>query len=152
MFYRFHYEAALYPDLDRIPLHVRMKLDVTGVRLSLKHWLAFHIEERTIICHLPVDHEDEKHAFINYLIFLCQQYCGGPAQMLPPIDPSFWEISDQVPRPVLERCSDNGDSVALKEWIGWSSHQRYGLYKTAISKSEPENFFAVLDELRNHRA
>jgi hypothetical protein len=147
MFYRFHYEAALYPALDRLPLQVRMKLDLTGVRLSLKQWLAFHIEERIAICHLPVNEEEEKQAFRDYVNFLCRQYCGGPAQELPPIDP-LWEISDQIPAPVLERSGDNGKAVTLKEWIGWTSHQRYALYKTAVSRSEPEKFFAVLDELR----
>jgi hypothetical protein len=147
MFYRFHYEATSYPDLDRLPLHVRMKLDLIGVKLSLKHWLAFHIEERTAICHFPVDDEDEKQAFRDYLNFLSRQYCGGPVQELPPMEP-FWEISDQVPAAVLERSGDNGNAVKLEEWTGWASHQRYALYKTAVSRSEPEKFFAVLEELR----
>ena len=147
MFYRFRYEKDLFPDLDRLPLHVRMKLDLTGIKLSLKQWLAFHIEERTAICHLPVDREDEKRAFKDYLSFLSRQYCGAPAQELPPMEP-LWDISHQIPPPVLERSGDTGDAVTLEEWSGWASHQRYALYKTAVSKSEPEKFFAVLDELR----
>jgi hypothetical protein len=148
MFYRFDYEAAYYPKLDRLPLHVRMKLDLTGVKLSLKDWLAFHIEERTIICHLPVDDEDEKQAFRKYLNFLSLQYCGAPAKSVPPMDPFSWEISDRVPGPVLEQSGRNGKAVALEEWKNWASHQRYALYKTAVSKSEPEKFFAVLEQLR----
>jgi hypothetical protein len=147
MFYRFQYEKAFYPHLDRLPLHVRMKLDLTGIKLSLKQWLAFHIEERTAICHLPVDHDDEKQVFKDYLNFLSRQYCGAPAQELSPMEP-LWEISDQVPALVLERSGDNGKAVTVEEWIAWASHQRYALYKTAVSKSEPEKFFAVLDELR----
>jgi len=147
MFYRFQYEIDFYPNLERLPLHVRMKLDLAGIRLSLKQWLAFHIEERTAVCHLPVDREDEKQAFRDYLNFLCRQYCGAPAQELAPMEP-LWEISDQVPAPVLERSGDNAQPMTLEEWIGWDSHQRYALYKTAVSKSEPEKFFAVLDELR----
>ena len=147
MFYRFRYEKAFYPNLDRLPLHVRMKLDLTGIKLSLKQWLAFHVEERTAICHLPVDHEDEKKVFKDYLNFLSRQYCGAPAQELSPME-ALWEISDQVPTPVLERSDDNGKAVTLAEWSSWAFHQRYALYKTAVSKSEPEKFFAVLDELR----
>jgi hypothetical protein len=147
MFYRFRYEKAFYPKLERLPLHVRMKLDVTGIKLSLKHWLAFHIEERSVICHLPVDHEDERKIFKEYLNFLSQQYCGAPAQDVRPME-ALWEISDQVPTPVLERSNDNDKTVTLAEWRVWAFHQRYALYKTAVSKSEPEKFFAVLDELR----
>ena len=152
MFYRFDYEAPYYPNLDRLPLHVRMKLDLTGVKLSLKDWLAFHIEERTVICHLPVDDEDEKQAFREYLNFLSQKHCGAPAKTLPPMEPFLWEIADQVPGPVLEQSASDGKAVALQEWINWASHQRYALYKTAVSRSEPEKFFAVLDQLRKNRS
>jgi hypothetical protein len=147
MFYRFHYEKAFYPNLDRLPLHVRMKLDLAGIKLSLKQWLAFHIEERNAICHLPIEQEEEKQAFKDYVNFLSRRYCHAPAQELPPMEP-LWEFSDHVPAPVRERSGDNGKAVTLDEWIGWASHQRYALYKTAVSKSEPENFFAVLGELR----
>ena len=147
MFHRFQYEKAFYPNLDRLPLHVRMKLDLTGIKLSLKQWLAFYIEERFALCHLPIEHEDERQVFKDYLNFLSQQYCGAPAQELPPMEP-LWEILDQVPAPVLERSGDNSKAITLGEWINWASHQRYALYKTAVSKSEPEKFFAVLEELR----
>jgi hypothetical protein len=41
MFYRYHFESEIYPTLSLIPLHVRMKLDITGIKISLKTWLAF---------------------------------------------------------------------------------------------------------------
>ncbi|MEX0802960.1 MAG: nitrate reductase associated protein [Candidatus Binatia bacterium] len=148
MFYKFRYETEFHPFLDRLPLHVRMKLDVTGVKLSLQDWLAFSIEERTAICHLPADQEEEKQAFKDYTNFLCRKYRGTPAQVVPPISPSLWETSNQVPNPILARAGDNRTAVSLEEWLRWTSHQRYALYKTAVSKSEPEKFFAVLDELR----
>jgi hypothetical protein len=36
----------------------------------------------------------------------------------------------------------------IAEWRRWEPHQRYALYKTAISKSQPEAFADILDELR----
>jgi hypothetical protein len=36
----------------------------------------------------------------------------------------------------------------LAEWRSWEPHQRYALYKTAISKSQPEAFADILAELR----
>jgi hypothetical protein len=38
--------------------------------------------------------------------------------------------------------------VTPSEWARWRFHERYALYKTAVSKNEPEKFSAVLDELR----
>ncbi len=147
MFHRFRYESEFYPTLNRLPLCVRMKLDLTGIKLSLKDWLAFSIEERQVICHLPIENQEEQAAFTAYLDFLCQKYNGSPVEMLPPLTASLWDTS-RVPEPVLDRSETNGQAVTPQEWSHWKFHERYALYKNAISKSEPEKFYAVLAELR----
>ena len=78
MFHRYRHESAIYSSLSRIPLHVRMKLDVTGIKISLKDWLAFSVDERAVLCHLPVETEEEKQVFSSYLDFLSRRTCGVP--------------------------------------------------------------------------
>ena len=151
MFHRYRHESACYPSLSRIPLDVRMKLDVTGTKISLKDWLAFSIEERKVICHLPVETEDEKQVFSSYLDFLSRRYCGGPAATTAAVSRSLWEATQEVPGPVAGKCTPEIPPVTIEEWRHWKSHQRYALYKTALSKSEPEQFFAVLTEFRESK-
>ena len=55
MFHRYDYEAEFYPSLSRLPLDLRRKLDITGFKISLKEWLAWSLEERTALCHLPCE-------------------------------------------------------------------------------------------------
>ena len=148
MFHRFQYEAEFYPELDRLPLHVRMKFDLTGIKLSLKQWLAFSFEERKVVCHLPVQSEDELEAFVAYMNFLCRRYNGRAAQTFPPVTPALWDTPGHIPEPVVKNSRDNGQAITLEEWTHWQFHQRYALYKTAVSKNEPEKFLAVLAELR----
>ena len=76
MFHRYDYEAEFYPALSRLPLDLRRKLDVTGIKISLKHWLAYSMEERAVLCHLPCDSDDEKEVFRRYLDFLSGKYHG----------------------------------------------------------------------------
>ena len=147
MFHRYQYESETYPSLSRIPLHVRMKLDVTGIKISLKDWLAFSIEERTVLCHLPVETEEEKQAFASYLDFLSRRYCGEPVATTAASN-SLWDSALQVPRPVAGKNALQVPSVTVEEWRRWNSYQRYALYKTALSQSDPEQFFAVLKEFR----
>ncbi len=151
MFHRFRYEADFYPDLSRLPLHLRMKLDLTGIKLSLQEWLAFSLEERKVLCHFPVADAEELQAFVEYINFLCQRYNGSAARRLPPMSTESWNDPDRIPEPVLNKSQDNGQSVTLEEWAGWQSHEHYALYKTAVSKDEPEKFFAVLAELRQRK-
>jgi hypothetical protein len=148
MFHRFECEAEFYPTLCRLPLYVRMKLDITGIKLSLKDWLAFKLEERQVVCHLPVENAEEQHAFTAYVDFLRRNYHGSPAERLPPVNDSLWNTRNRVPEPVLDKSNVNGKAVTLQEWTRWKFHERYALYKTAISRSEPDQFYAVLNELR----
>jgi len=148
MFHRFEYEAEFYPELNRLPLHVRLKLDLTGIKLSLKQWLAFSFEERKVVCHLPVERDEELQAFVAYMNSLCRRYHGSAAQTFPPVTPALWDTPGHIPEPVVENSRNSGPAITLEEWTHWQFHQRYALYKSALSENEPEKFLAVLAELR----
>ena len=147
MFHTYRYEGEFYPSHSRIPLDVRMKLDLTGLKISLKDWLAFSFAERTVLCHLPIDRADEKQAFAAYMDFLSRKYRGQPVAAAQSLDPDLWNTSE-VPEPVAQKSASCFNTVMLAEWRRWEPHQRYALYKTAISKSQPEAFADILDELR----
>jgi hypothetical protein len=148
MFHRFQHEAEFYPELNRLPLHTRMKLDIAGLKISLKEWLAFAREERRAICYLPVESEEELAAFIDYVNFLCKRYQGSAAPTLPPLSPTLWNTPHQIPKPVREVSRASERAIDLNEWTRLQPHERYALFKTALSKNEPEKFLAVLTELR----
>jgi hypothetical protein len=147
MFHRYDYEAEFYPALSRLPLDLRRKLDLTGIKISLKHWLAYGLEERAVLCHLPCDSDDEKEVFRRYLDFLSGKYLGQPAKKSAIMSEALWSDST-VPEAVVERCQSLRESITLEEWRGWRSPHRFALYKTAVSKSQPEAFEQVLRQLR----
>jgi hypothetical protein len=97
---------------------------------------------------LPVENAEEQHAFTAYVDFLRRNYHGSPAERLPPVNDSLWNTRHRIPEPVLDKSNVNGKAVTLQEWTRWKFHERYALYKTAISRSEPDQFYAVLNELR----
>jgi hypothetical protein len=148
MFYKFCFEQQFYPTLNRLPLHVRMKLDLTGIKLSLNEWLAFTVEERRVLCQLPVDETEEKQTFKDYLSFLCRRYTGRDVAAAVGVTPCLWSNNNRIPDPVVQKSSVAGFLITLDEWARWPLQWRYALYKTAVSKSEPEQFIAVLAELR----
>lgn len=148
MFYRYQFESEIYPALSRIPLHVRLKLDLTGVKISLKSWLAFSLEERNVLCHLPVETEEEKKTFASYLGILSRRYLGEEAALVPPVTDPPWDDLTRIPDTVQARSKETGQAVTLKEWSQWNLCQRYALFKLSVSKNEPEQFFAALREFR----
>jgi hypothetical protein len=152
MFHRYDYEAEFYPALSRLPLDLRRKLDVTGIKLALKDWLAFSFEERSVLCQLPCESDEECQVFTNYLDFLSRKYRGEPIELIEPLDRSLW-TSSSVPQAVAEKSAALSRAVALDQWHHWQSHERYALYKTAGSKNQPEAFEQILAQLldRNER-
>ena len=148
MFYRYRFESEFYPTLSRIPLHVRMKLDLTGVKISLKGWLVFSLEERNVLCHLPVETDEERRVFSSYLNLLSRRYFSEEAALVSPVKDPPWENLGRIPDSVAAKSKETGQAVTLKEWNRWDLGQRYALFKLSISKNEPEQFFAALKEFR----
>ena len=149
MFHRYRYESEYYAELNRIPLNLRMKLDLTGVKISLEEWLTLALPERRVLCHLPCDSAAELKAFVGYLNFLSHRYLNRALATTEPLDSARWD-SPSVPPAVLARCPEERP-IDVKEWLQWQSHQRYALFKTATSKSEPDAFTKLLTEFRAQR-
>ena len=148
MFYRYNFESEIYPALSLIPLHVRMKLDITGIKTSLKTWLVFSMEERWVLCHLPVETEEEREKFSSYLAFLTRRYVGeDPSRVQAVTDPP-WENSGKVPDSVRAKSDGINCPVTLEEWSRWNTCQRFALFKLSVSKNEPEKFYQALQEFR----
>ena len=150
MFHRYEHEAEYYPALSRLPLDVRRKLDITGVKISLKDWLVYSLEERTVLCHLPCDSAEEQNVFVNYLDFLSRCYAGKPVEMTAVVKSELWDVR-AVPIEILEKSAALNHPVTLAQWRAWPPHERYALYKTATSKSQPEAFAQVLKQLKGPR-
>ncbi len=146
MFYRFEFEAAFYPALERVPFHVRMKLDLAGVRVSLNTWRAFSMEERRVLCHLPVDTDEEKEVFAAFLSALAPARAGAEAERCPALDPDEWAAA-AVPETVGARSEAEGVRVTPAEWSRWAGHERYALHRTALSK-DLHLFQQALQEMR----
>lgn len=71
-------------DLGWIPRSVRDKLDHVGIKLHLKEWQAFPLEDRQALCALSCQTAVEKKAFQERLDALALQHCGALPRRLPP--------------------------------------------------------------------
>ena len=74
-------------DLGWIPRPVRAKLDQVGIKLHLKEWQAFPLEDRQALCALPCQTSVEKKAFQERLDTLALRHCGALPRRLPPERP-----------------------------------------------------------------
>jgi hypothetical protein len=67
MFRRFGFEKEVYETLELMPMSLRRKLDLLGIKLHLKQWQSLSRVERLVGCHFPVDTSEEREVLAGYL-------------------------------------------------------------------------------------
>lgn len=142
----FAFEEDFVASLRCIPMIVRFKLDLCGVKLSLKAWSRFAYETRAICSYLSVRNAEETNA---YRQFICQaiEQVELPLVLLPVDQEPAWRSLDAVPAPVLEKASEHGISTQhLQRWGKLSELQRFALVKLTRKGHENENFLLAVRE------
>jgi len=141
MYLRFAFEGDVHETLQTIPLAVRRKLDLSGLKLSLAGWTALSRAERLAVCHLPVDAPADLEVYREALRGFADR-AGHPVTPLEsgPADPASWGAA-QVPATIAGR-------VDAREWSGLPDEARYVLLKLADPKRDPAKFNLALLELR----
>jgi hypothetical protein len=141
MYLRFAFEGDVHETLETIPLAVRRKLDLAGLKLSLAGWKALTRAERLAVCHLPVDAPSDLEVYRDALRGFAER-AGHPVVPLDggPVDPAAW-AAGAVPPAI-------GTRVDAGEWAALSEEARYVLGKLADPKRDTAKFDLALGELR----
>ena len=141
MYLRFAFEGDVHETLETIPLAVRRKLDLAGLKLSLAGWKALIRAERLALCHLPVDAPADLDVYREALRGFSER-AGHPVVPLDggPVDAADWGAG-KVPAAV-------GTRIDVAEWAALSEEARYVLRKLADPKRDTAKFDLALRELR----
>jgi hypothetical protein len=144
MYLRLELEGDLHRTLEFIPLAVRRKLDLAGMKLSLKAWTAMPRAERLAICHLPVDGPGDLDVYREALAAFAER-SGHPVAPLEggALDGSAWGPA-RIPDSVAERAP----SLSSAQWSGLPEDARYVLFRLAEPRRAPDKLNAALRELR----
>ena len=144
MYLRFDLEGDLHRTLEFIPLAVRRKLDLAGLKLSLKGWTAMTRAERLAVCHLPVDGPGDLEVYREALAGFAER-AGHPVAPLEggPLDGSAWNAG-RIPETVAARAP----RISPAQWGALPEDARYVLFRLAEPRRGPEKLDAALRELR----
>ena len=143
------FEREDHATLVFVPLGVRRKLDLAGLKVSLEGWRALPLADRVALRDLPVDDAAGERAFAALLrasaaragVLLSELGAASPA----------WR-SASVPGPVGARLAGLGASLEDAGWAALDDEARYLLLKLAEKTREPERFAAAVRELIDPRA
>ena len=142
----FRFEQDFVGNWRCIPLCVRRKLDLIGLKLKLSHWLAFTHPQRQEL----VDWRDDSEALVQLRLHL--QTCTrmmpeGMARDLPPAQGEPWQSDDVVPQLLGEAAERFDVDLSLIRWTTISELERFALCKLARPGHDHHNLAAAFSEV-----
>ncbi|MDM7951788.1 MAG: nitrate reductase associated protein [Cyanobium sp. CZS 25K] len=141
----FGFEADFVGDLRCIPMAVRRKLDLVGVKLKLSHWSALAEEERQRLLVWP----DDADALAQLERWLRERTAGmaaGAAGRLEPAREAPWQQGDAPPQVLLASCHQLGLTLPPEAWGELDELQRFALVKLSHPGHEHRNLPRALAE------
>ena len=143
---RFGFETELYTTLTCLPLAARHKLDIIGIKVSIKQWLALEMNERHTLCEMPADSEQERRTLSEFICRLIAQRCGEQPAALSPEQQASVIPPSQPPTGIAEQASALGYDLDTVGWKTLDNDQRYALLKFGGDDRRRAKFAAALKE------
>lgn len=140
----FQFESDFVESLRCIPMCVRYKLDMAGVKLKLGEWSRLSAAERAYIADLPVETKAETQTFRNVIVIMTRIASGAIPSLMDPVIP-HWNGAD-VPEQVAEKAVSLGVTVPPESWRGLDELERFALMKLSRPGHEGKNFGPALEE------
>jgi hypothetical protein len=140
----FEFESDFVDTLRCVPMCVRHKLDLAGVKLKLNEWSKMDPAERAYMAEMPCGTRDEVRGFRDFTSLLVRINCGAlPSLMTPP--EALWD-APEAPAQVTGKAAALGASIPPATWNSLDVLQRFALVKLSRPGHEGANFAPALRE------
>jgi hypothetical protein len=142
----FGFEADFVDSLRCIPMAVRLRLDVTGVKLKLNEWSKLGQADRLALAKTPYRGPAEIPAYREALSRLVEKTSGARPSMLAELPDAVWEDPSRVPEQVIEQARASGLDLPQASWAALHPLQRFALTKLSRPGHENRNFLPAMRE------
>lgn len=129
-----------------IPLCVRRKLDLVGIKLKLSHWLALDHDQRQQLVDWP-DTPDSGPQLRDHLRQLTTTMADGMVKDLPAAAEEPWQQAGVVPAFIAQAAQKRGIVLGVAAWSGLSELERFALCKLARPGHDHHNLDAAFTEV-----
>lgn len=129
-----------------IPMIVRFKMDLAGIKLKLAEWSQFSIEERKELALRNCSNKYEIAVYNEYLSLLINKYTRQNATQLPVEENPAWADVSGVPLMIIEKAAEFNWKVSIEQWKGLTDLQRFALLKLCRPGHENKNFPIAMKE------
>lgn len=143
----FEFERDFAGSLRCIPMIARQKLDIVGIKMTLRQWSRLSHEERGRLADMPCETTDEQDAYRMFVLDRIMARTDEPVRYLATRDFGDWQQPGRMPDSVrLQAEADGVGPPTAEEWAALAPLQRFALVKLTRSQHENENFVPALKE------
>lgn len=143
----FQFEKDFAGALYCIPMVVRRKLDLCGVKVSLKQWNKFALDEREHMVVQSCESASEIDAYGRYVVNVIENRTHEPAQLLERDAGAEWNDAKSVPQRVSAYSIERGvEAPTLAQWAALTPLQRFAIFKLTRPGHSNENFVPAMRE------
>ena len=143
----FAFESDFVASLRCVPMAVRFKLDLCGVKLSLRQWSRFTLDERQGLRLSPCDRDPEIAAYRDRLTRLILERTGERPTRLSLTRAEISPPRDRTPKAVAAFAASAGLGPPHDaDWSRLSSLQRFALMKLTRDNHDNINFAPAMRE------
>ena len=142
----FQFEQDFVGQWRCIPLCVRRKLDLIGLKLKLTHWLAMPQKQRQEL----VDWQDDATSLQrlrDHLRHLTKSMPEGMAKDLPVAINEAWQCLDVVPDQLKQAAALRSVELTNRAWADLRELERFALCKLARPGHDHHNLDAAFIEV-----
>jgi hypothetical protein len=143
----FRFEADFAQSLRCIPMCVRLKLDLCGIKLTLRQWSRLNVADRRWLTEHPCDSHIEASALRTSLAALIAKRTSETILYIPVEPAPEWSDGERVPAEVQAKARTVGLPIlSQQQWSDLTNLQRFALIKLTREGHESANFLPAMRE------
>ena len=144
-YFRFE-EDFVEANMRCIPMIVRFKMDLAGIKLKLIEWVKFTNSEKLRLAVSPAENPEQIRHYklmLNRMIF---EHTGQTGTSMEINQHPAWSVTDHVPEQLSIHLSGLNRSINRNQWKSLTDLQRFALLKLMREGHENKNFPKALFE------
>lgn len=142
----FAFERDFVGNWRCIPLSLRRKLDLAGIKLRLRQWLALSVSQRQELVSWP-DDDRALEAMVQRILVLTAGQQEGDAPRFPPVRGEPWQRHGALPEHLQQQAAKAGHRLDDSRWTELAELERFALCKLARPGHDHHNLEAALSEI-----
>ncbi len=129
-----------------IPMIVRFKMDVAGIKLALATWCKFTTKERKQLAIMPCATAVGIRAYYYFLNRLVVKYTGSNGVPLKFDASPLWADLENIPEALQQKAMEFNWVITVNKWVRLTDLQRFALLKLFSPGHENKNFTKAMVE------